>query len=225
MTDIRSAMIFAAGFGARMGALTADTPKPLVPLAGRPMIDYTIDLLRNAGITRIVANAHYLSDQMATHLESQNIIVSLEVDRILDTGGGLRAALPLLDGDPVITINPDVLWAGINPIQCLLSAWNDRMRALLMLVPKKRAFGTSNTGDFSLENSVIHRNGSYLYGGAQIIRTGDLGHFEADVFSLNVYWDHLAKSDDLNGAVYPDAWCDIGSPEGLATAEAMIVDV
>lgn len=205
-----------------MGALTTDTPKPLVPLAGRPMIDYTIDLLRNAGITRIVANAHYLSDQMATHLERQDVIVSVEVDRILDTGGGLRAALPFLDGNPVITINPDALWVGINPIQCLLSAWKDHMRALLLLVPNERAFGTSNSGDFCLENGAIRRNGPHLYGGAQVIRTNELRHFEADVFSLNTYWDHLAEVGELHGAVYPDAWCDIGSPEGLATAEEMI---
>lgn len=225
MTEIRSAMIFAAGFGTRMGDLTTNSPKPLVPIAGRPMIDYTIDLLRDAGITNIVANAHYLSDQMVSHLARQDVAVSVETDRILDTGGGLRAALPMLGNDPVITINPDAIWLDDNPIPQLLKAWQKPMQALLMLAPYERAFGTDHHGDFSLEDGKIARNGPNLYGGAQIIDTTLLDHISSDVFSLNAYWDRIAKIGRLHGIAYPGRWCDIGSPDGLTTAEAMMSNV
>ena len=225
MTKITSAMIFAAGFGTRMGVLSSHTPKPLIPIAGRPMIDYAIDLLRDAGISSIVANAHYMSDQITAHLMNRNVTVSMEDDKILDTGGGLKFALPSLGDGPVITINPDAIWLGPNPISELLSAWDPSMSALLMLAPKERAHGTNNSGDFSLEQGTIVRNGSYIYGGAQILRTHDLHKMSADVFSLNAYWDHLAKSGDLNGVAYSGDWCDIGTPEGLRTAEALVSDV
>ena len=225
MIKITSAMIFAAGFGTRMGALTSQTPKPLIPVAGRPMIDYAIDLLREAGISTIVANAHYLSDQIVTHLRTRDVTVSLEEDQILDTGGGLRSALPLLGDGPVITINPDAIWLGPNPIRELLAAWDTSMSALLMLVPAARAHGTNHSGDFSLEHGAIARDGPYIYGGAQILQTHDLHKMSGDVFSLNAYWDHLAKSGDLNGVAYSGDWCDIGTPDGLRTAEALLSDV
>lgn len=225
MTKISSAMIFAAGFGKRMGALTSDTPKPLIPIAGRPMIDHTIDFLRDAGISRIVANAHYLSDQMSAHLKARDVLVSLEDGQILDTGGGLRAALPLLDDGPVITINPDAIWLGSNPVADLLSAWGQSMRALLLLVPCEHAHGTNNSGDFSLEHGKIARKGPFIYGGAQVIKTNELHKLPSDAFSLNAYWDHLSKSCDLNGVSYMGDWCDIGTPDGLSLAEAMIADV
>ena len=186
MTRITSAMIFAAGFGTRMGALTANTPKPLIPIAGRPMIDHAIDLLRDAGISKIVANAHYLSDQMSAHLSARDVLVSVETDQILDTGGGLRAALPLLGQGPVITINPDAIWIGPNPIADLLSAWNPSMNALLSLVPNDHVYGTSNSGDFSLKQGVIARNGPFIYGGAQVIKTDEMHNIPSDVFSLNL---------------------------------------
>lgn len=225
MTEITSAMIFAAGFGTRMGQLTEGTPKPLIPIAGRPMIDRTIDLLRDAGISRILANAHYLSDQMSAHLKARDVIVSLEDGQILETGGGLRAALPLLGDGPTVTINPDAIWLGPNPISDLMSSWKPSMNALLMLVPHRRAHGTSSSGDFSLEQGVITRKGPFIYGGAQVIRTHELARIPSDVFSLNVYWDHLSKFGGLNGTSYTGDWCDIGTPDGLSLAEAMISNV
>jgi len=222
---ITSAMIFGAGFGTRMGALTSDTPKPLIPIAGRPMIDHTIDLLRDAGISNIVANAHYFSDQMSAHLNARDVVVSLENDQILDTGGGLKAALPLLGDGPVITINPDAIWLGPNPVTDLLSAWNPLMRALLLLVPNERAYGTKSSGDFSVKKGKITRKGPFIYGGAQVIETNQLHEFQTDVFSLNAYWDHLGNSNDLNGTPYSGDWCDIGTPDGLSVAEAMMADV
>lgn len=219
------AMIFAAGFGTRMGHLTRDIPKPMVPLGGEPMIGRVIDLLRDAGITRILANAHYMADRMVPYLEERGVVVLLEEPEILDTGGGLRAAMPDLKTSPVITINPDALWLGENPIKALVEAWSSEMDALLMLIDQAKASGTSSDGDFSLEHGEIVRNGPFIYGGAQIIRTNHMRNIEGSVFSLNKYWDHLAKTAPLNGIVHKGAWCDIGTPEGLAVAEDLLTDV
>ena len=220
-----AAMIFAAGFGTRMRALTKTMPKPMVPLAGRPMIDHTIDLLRDAGIRRIAANTHYLPDAIEPHLRARGVEVLREAPEILDTGGGLRHALPLLGNGPVITINPDALWLGRNPVLELLNAWQSDMRALLLLVPQNTAHGTENSGDFSLEHGEIRRGGPFIYGGAQVIQTDKLDEIESDVFSLNVFWDHLALSGPLNGQSHEGGWCDIGTPEGLAHAERILANV
>ena len=219
------AMIFSAGFGTRMGDLTREVPKPMVHLGGEPMIARAINLLRDAGITRIVANAHYLADRMIPFLEDRGVFVVREEPEILDTGGGLRAALPHLGTSPVITLNPDALWLGENPILTLRAKWKPEMKALLMLVDQASARGTENEGDFSLEQGEIRRNGSMIYGGMQIIRTDGLGEILGDVFSLNTYWDHLAKTGPMNGVVHRGAWCDIGTPEGLAVAEKLLADV
>ena len=216
-----AAMIFAAGFGTRMGALTRDTPKPMLPLAGRPMIDHAIDLLNAGGVTHIVANTHYLPDRIEPHLVSMGITICPE-DPILETGGGLRAALPLLGSGPVITLNPDVAWQGPNPVQMLRKAWRDDMQALLMLVDVEKALGTVPPGDFSLEHGEIRRNGPYRYTGLQMLRTDRLSEIDAIAFSLNAYWDLLAHDAPLNGIVYPGTWCDIGHPEGLAQANRLL---
>ena len=129
--QINAAMIFAAGFGTRMGELTRSTPKPMLPLAGRPMIDHAIDLVRNAGIVRVVANTHYLADQIEPHLVRRDVVAVRETPEILETGGGLKAALPHLGADPVVTLNPDAAWTGSNPISTLLNAWRPEMSALL----------------------------------------------------------------------------------------------
>lgn len=213
-----ASMIFAAGFGTRMGALTKDVPKPMLPLAGRPMIDHAIDLLRDGGVSKIVANTHHLADRIAPHLRAKGVIDCYE-DPILETGGGLRAALPALETDPVITFNPDAAWKGPNPVKILRNAWRDDMQALLVLVSVDRALGTAPPGDFSLEQGRINRGGPFRYTGLQMIRTDRLGEIADEAFSLNTYWDLLAESGMLHGVEYPGTWCDIGNPEGLRQAE------
>ena len=226
MTDRpQAAMIFAAGFGTRMGDLTKETPKPMLPLAGRPMIDHAVTLVRDAGIARIVANTHYLHDRIAPHLHALGVEVLHETPEILETGGGLKAALPALGPGPVLTMNPDAAWTGPNPVEALLSAWRPEMRALLLLVPLSAALTTREDGDFSLEQGEVRRKGPYLYTGAQIIRTDALGSIPDAAFSLNRYWDLLAATGPLHGIVHDGMWCDIGRPEGLAAAERMIAHV
>lgn len=222
MSEPTSAMIFAAGFGSRLAPLTKDLPKPLVPINGRPMIAHTIDLLRAAGIETIVANTHYLHSKMEAFLATEKIKFSREMPDILDTGGGLKNALPLLGSGPVITINPDAVWLGENPIRCLLEGWREDIDALLLVIRAENAHGVSGDGDFRLEQGRIHRSGPFIYGGAQIIRTNRLQEISDKAFSLNLYWDRLAANGELRGLIYEDSWCDVGHPEGLEIAEGLL---
>lgn len=215
-------MIFAAGFGTRMGELTQDTPKPMVELAGRPMIDHAIKLVRDLGVTRIVANTHYLRDVIEPHLSAHDILISPESPDILDTGGGLKAAAPLLGSEVVITINPDALWLDSNPIEMLIDAWKPDMHALMLLVRLSSAVTTRKVGDFSLEKGKIDRKGDFLYTGVQIIRINQLDKITHRAFSLNQYWDLLADDAPLDGIVYDGKWCDVGTPEGLREAEGLL---
>lgn len=215
---IDTAMIFAAGFGTRMGGLTENTPKPMLPLQGRPMVDHAIDILQDAGVKRLVANTHYLPDQITPHLKQRGVQVRHE-DPILETGGGLRAALPMLGTDPVITINPDAVWRGSNPVETILRAWQHQMQALLMLVPSPEGLEADN---FSLEHGEIIRSGPYRYTGLQILRTDRLHEIEDNVFSLNRYWDLLAEAGPIHGVVYTGDWHDIGHAEGLVAAERLL---
>ena len=126
-------MLFAAGFGTRMGALTAERPKPLIAVAGKPLIDHALDLVEPLGLARVVANLHYKPEPLIAHLSGRGILFSHETPDILETGGGLRHALPLLGRGPVFTMNTDAVWRGPNPLTLLAEAWNpDRMDAILI---------------------------------------------------------------------------------------------
>lgn len=217
-------MLFAAGFGTRMQHLTADRPKPLVPVAGRPLIDRALDLAMDVGADPIVANLHYRPEMLEAHLQSTPVQTVRETPDILETGGGLRNALPLLGADPVVTLNPDAIWAGPNPIRMLLDAWNpEQMDALLICVPLTQVHGRKGGGDFSIDaDGHLHRGGNTVYGGAQITKT-DLLHKVPDAaFSLNVVWNMMTDRDRLFGLTYPGEWCDVGHPEGIEDAEAML---
>lgn len=216
-------MLFAAGFGTRMGALTADRPKPLIPVAGRALIDHALDLARGAGIPRIVANLHYCGGMIRDHLAGQGIAFSDETDEILETGGGLRAALPLLGPGPVYTLNTDAVWTGPNPLTTLGQGWNPGMGALLLLAPVTRTRGHSGKGDFTLHaDGRITRGGPMVYLGAQIVDPAGLEGIPDRVFSLNRHWDGLIAQGRAFGVVHQGLWCDVGRPEGIATAEAML---
>jgi len=217
-------MLFAAGLGTRMGALTQSRPKPLVEVAGRPLIDHALDLVTPLRLPRVVANLHYLPEQLAAHLSSKAVALSVEAPDILETGGGLRHALPLLGTGPVFTLNTDAVWHGENPLQTLLTQWDpDRMDALLICIPKTQAVGHKGAGDFILdETGRAARGPGLIYGGAQIIKTDLLNEVEDSVFSLNLLWDRMLGSGRLYGAQYGGAWCDVGHPQGIIDAEEMI---
>ncbi|MFW2588391.1 nucleotidyltransferase family protein [Sagittula sp. SSi028] len=214
-------MLFAAGFGTRMGALTADRPKPLVPVAGKPLLDHALALTTQIP-TRVV-NAHYHADQIVDHLRGTDIHVSVEQDRILDTGGGLKQARPYLGEGPVFTLNTDAVWAGPNPLEALRAAWQpDRMDALLLCVPLDRAVGRKGGGDFTLQDDQLIWGGDMVYTGAQIIKTELLDGITDDAFSLHVLWKQAEQSGRFCGLPYSGTWCDVGHPEGITLAEDML---
>ncbi len=217
-------MLFAAGFGTRMGTLTRDRPKPLIEVAGRALLDHALDLAEDAGVGRICVNTHYKADQIAAHLEGRDVAISHEAGQILDTGGGLRAALPLLGGSPVFTMNTDAVWQGPNPLTLLSRAWDDTaMDALLLCLPPAQAIGHAGKGDLVLEaNGRATRGPSLVYSGAQIIRTDVLAEMPDGAFSLNLVWDKLIEAGRIFGTSYPGKWCDVGHPGGITLAEDML---
>lgn len=216
-------MLFAAGFGTRMGALTRDRPKPLIPVAGRALLDHALDLVGDAGL-RAVVNTHYLGDQVADHLAGRDVAISHEVPDILETGGGLRHALPLLGKGPVFTLNTDAVWDGPNPLTLLREAWDETaMDALLVTISPENAVGHAGPGDFTADaQGRLTRGPGQVYAGAQIIKTDLLPEIPQRAFSLNLLWDRMLAKGRVFGLPYPGRWCDVGHPEGIALAESMI---
>ncbi len=223
-------MIFAAGRGSRLGALCRDRPKPLIPLGGRTMLERVLDLVAEAEIPRIAVNTHYLGDQIATLLAPRpDISVIPESPIALETGGGMKNALPVLGLDPVFTLNPDALWGGPNPLVALKRAWHPgKMGALLMLVPLARATAHKGRGDFSLypDGRLQRHHGepaaAYVNTGAQIIWPEISQFIDKERFSMNVLWDILIEERRLFGIIHPGTWVDTGTPEGIAAAERIL---
>jgi N-acetyl-alpha-D-muramate 1-phosphate uridylyltransferase len=220
-------MLFAAGFGTRMGALAADRPKPLIPVAGRALIDHALDIAVAAGVTRTVVNTHYRAEQMAQHLAGRAVSISHEADRILETGGGLKAALPLLGPGPIAVLNSDGIWTGANPLVELAQAWDPgRMEALLLLLPVHRTLAHGPNADFGLdaENRLSRGHGAedHVYIGAQIIQPARISATPDAVFSLNKSWTEMIAAGTAFGVIHQGDWCDVGRPEGIAAAEALL---
>tara|TARA_B100000780_G_scaffold270211_1_gene229742 strand:+ start:244 stop:903 length:660 start_codon:yes stop_codon:yes gene_type:complete len=217
-------MLFAAGFGTRMKHLTADQPKPLVKVSGKALIDHTLEIARGIAPETILANLHYLPHMLVEHLADTGVQTILETPEILETGGGLRNALPILGDAPVITMNTDTIWSGPNPVKMVLDAWNpSQMDALLVCVPVSKTVGYSGNGDFEIDaNSRLLRGNSSVYGGVQIIKTDRLAAVSETAFSLNVIWNQMLKDERLFGINYTGNWCDVGHPDGIKLAEGML---
>ena len=217
-------MIFAAGFGTRMKHLTQDRPKPLVEVAGVPLIDHTLALAEALPAETIVVNMHYKHGMLSHHLAGKPVQPVLEWPRILDTGGGLRNALPLLGHAPVMTLNSDAIWSGPNPLTHLAKAWDPtRMDGLLCCISPKRAVDYEGPGNFVPDaTGRVIRGDGLIYGGAQIIKTEKLRQIEAESFSLNVLWDMLITENSLYAVEYVGFWCDVGHPAGITTAERLL---
>lgn len=218
-------MLFAAGKGTRMAPLTDRTPKPMIPVAGRPLIDHALALARDGGARRIVVNIHHLGQQIADHLTGQpDIAISDESDALLETGGGLKRARALLPPGPVLTLNPDCVWTGANPVAALRKGWDGaRMDALLMLVPLARAGARLGGGDFALSaEGQLARNGDLVFGGASVIAPHRLDEIDETAFSLNRVWDRILADGRAFGIIHPGGWCDVGRPDAIPLAEAML---
>lgn len=223
-------MLFAAGFGTRMGALTKDQPKPLIKVAGKALLDHALDQVTAAGVAQTVVNVHYHGDQIAAHLAGRpNTALSREHGQILETGGGLRAALPQLGAGPVFTLNTDAVWTGPNPLVTLQGHWDSaQMDALLLLAPPSQIKGFSGTGDFLLgaDGRITRAKGAagLAYLGAQILRPIGIETIEDAAFSLNILWDQMIAQGRAYGVLHRGGWCDVGRPEGIIEAENMLED-
>lgn len=221
MTTPSAILLFAAGLGTRMAPLTNTRPKPLVHVAGRPLIDHA--LAQCTGL-RTVVNVHYFADQIRRHLAQTDVLISDETEQLLETGGGLKYALPLLGSNPVLTMNTDAVWKGPNSIKPLVQVWNPtEMDALLLLIPRAQAIGHIGSGDFDMDGSGrLSRGTSYVYTGVQKISTNGLTNITENTFSMWALWDRMLKCKRIFGVVYDGQWCDVGRPDSIKTAEEML---
>lgn len=216
-------MLFAAGLGTRMGALTQTRPKPLIPVKGRALIDHALDIVTAFGPKTCVVNTHYLALLLETHLADRDVTLVHE-PMLLETGGGVVNALDQLGGSPIVTFNSDAIWRGPNPLNIVAQAWDDdEMEALLLCIPKDRAIGYKGTGDFSIDQSGrVTRQGDFVYTGVQIIKTAPILAVNEPTFSLNRVWDQLIPMGRAKAVVYDGQWVDVGTPEGIELAEALL---
>lgn len=221
-------MLFAAGFGTRMGTLTRDRPKPLIEVGGKALIDHALDLADEIAVPRVVVNTHYHGDQIRRHLASRpKVTISDERVEILETGGGLRAARPLLGAGPVFVMNSDSVWTGANPLRELAKAWDAaRMDVLLLLLPAKQFTAHKGRGDFLMDadGRLERANGrsGLSYIGAHISRTDQLDDFDERVFSLNQLWDAAIRRGRAFGMVHDGGCADVGYPEAIPLAEELL---
>lgn len=227
---VETCMIFAAGFGTRMGDLTKTTPKPLLKVGETTLLDHALEFARQGGIKAIVVNTHYLAEQIQTHLEnSADVSVIHEAPEILETGGGLKNARQKFDLDTVFCLNSDMIWLGQNPFQKMRQLWDPaKMDALLLMLPRDRALLYEGAGDFVLDAEDRLSRGSkaddekLVFSGLQIIKTEPLDAIEDHHFSLNVLWDKSIENDRLYGTCYGGEWIDVGRPGGLDYATSRI---
>ena len=237
MTRVKTAMIMAAGLGNRMRPLTDTRPKPLVEVAGKAMIDHCFEKLVEAEITRAVVNVHYMADMLEAHLAALSYPIAIRISderaRLMETGGGLVQAEPLIPEDDFFCINSDNLWTDgpTNSLQQLAEAWDDdRMDALLLLVPRITAHNYKGSGDFHLdEEKRISRKregqkAPMIYSGIQLLSKRLLRDPPAGPFSTNILWERAIGEGRLFGAIHRGEWFEVGSPEAIAPTEAALAD-
>jgi MurNAc alpha-1-phosphate uridylyltransferase len=225
------AMIMAAGFGQRMRPLTNGKPKPLVKVAGKPLIDYGIERLSEAGCELAVVNVHYLPDQIeswASHHASPKIVISDERQELLDTGGGILKALPLLGDAPFFVVNSDSIWIdkGKPALQRLIARWDDaRMDCLLLLCHPARTIGYNGRGDFlsDADGRLLGRpkagETGLAYIGAYLVHPRLFANIRLLKFSMNLLWDRAIAEGRLYGIEHEGQWLHVGTPDAIPLAE------
>ena len=231
----RAAMVMAAGLGKRMRPLTATRPKPLVEVAGQALIDHALDRLAAAGVEEAVVNVHYLPDALEAHLNKRprgpRIIISDERDLLLETGGGLVRAAPLIAADPFVCVNSDNLWIDgpVDTLRLMAAQWDpERMDALLLLVPFARANCHNGRGDFHLDavgrlrRRVPGRVAPFVYTGVQMLAKRLLAGSPDGPFSTNIFWDRAIAAGRCFGIVHPGLWFDVGTPAAIARTHAIL---
>lgn len=227
---IRHGMVLAAGLGERMRPLTNTTPKPMLKVAGQPLVDHALDRMEDAGVEQAVVNTFYLAEILENHLAhrpSPYITISREEER-LETGGGIRKALPHLGNAPFYVANGDAFWLNgpTDALGRMAEQWNDSaMDALLLLHSTVDAYGYGGRGDFLVEpDGQLSRRPEqevcpYLFTGIQILHPRLFEQAPDGVFSLNILYDRAIENGRLFGVVHDGEWFHIGTPAGLAEAE------
>jgi MurNAc alpha-1-phosphate uridylyltransferase len=227
------AMVLAAGLGTRMRPLTEKTPKPLIEVGGKPLIDWGLDALERAGVAEAVVNIHHLPEQMRRHLAKRaapRIVLSDETGLLLESGGGIVKALPLLGPKPFFVLNADTFWVegGTPNLSSLALAWDGaRMDILLMLAEMGKATGHSGRSDFLLgaDDRLARAKGDpagLIYAGAAIVHPRIFADAETKPHSLNRYFDLAAAEGRLFGWRMRGRWITVGTPEAIPEAEAAV---
>jgi N-acetyl-alpha-D-muramate 1-phosphate uridylyltransferase len=235
---LHTAMVLGAGLGKRMRPITDTLPKPLVPICGKPLIDWGLDCLAQVGVERAVVNVHYLADQLEAHFvgrKEPSIVISDERDVLLESGGGIMKALPLLGTDPFYLINSDTFWLDKDePNLARLAKFFDAnsMDILLMLASHDQATGHGSSSDFVMaadgrltrfanraadDNSV-----GYIYAGAAILHPRIFDDVESDAHSLNREFNTANAVGRLYGLPMTGHWLTVGTPDAIAPAEAVV---
>ncbi len=230
-------MVLAAGYGKRMRPLTETIPKPMVRLAGRPLIDHVLDRLAEAGVRQAVVNVHYLADVLEAHLAERagppKIAISDERDALLDTGGGVQKALDRLGPEGFFIQNSDSVWIeeGEGNLARLAGMWEPaRMDALLLLAETDGSLGYGGRGDFSLDadgrltRRAPDETAPYVFAGVSIAHPRLFADSPEGAFSLNPLWDRAIARGRLFGATLEGEWMHIGTPEALEAAEQRLRD-
>ncbi len=234
-TPPRTAMVMAAGLGTRMRPLTDTLPKPLIPVAGKPLLDHCLDRLEAAGVEKAVVNVHYLADAVEAHVKARpsdlEIAVSDERALLLETGGGLMHAKHLIDADPFLCINSDNIWTdgSAETFQLMAGLWDDaNMDALLLLIPRENAHNHNGAGDFRIDPAGrLARRGSddsapYVFTGIQMMSKRLLTDAPDGPFSTNIFWTRAIEAGRCFGAVHDGLWFDVGTPPAIAATEAVL---
>jgi MurNAc alpha-1-phosphate uridylyltransferase len=234
----RTAMIMAAGLGKRMRPLTATRPKPLIEVNGKALLDHVLEKLREAGVKKVVVNVHYLADALEAHLKSRDhgleIVISDERDLLMETGGGLIKAEPLIDSDPFLALNSDNLWIDgpADTLKLLASQWDDtKMDALLLLVPQASALNHKGIGDFHMDRAgrIRRREKShvapFVFTGIQIMSKRLLRDAPDGPFSTNILWNRAIEEGRCFGAVHQGLWFDVGTPQSIQLTETALEHV
>ncbi|WP_394731271.1 nucleotidyltransferase family protein [Altererythrobacter sp. GH1-8] len=223
-------MVMAAGLGKRMRPLTASQPKPLVRVAGKPLIDHALDRLADAGVAKAVVNVHYLADSLEAHLKERSnpaITISDERDELLETGGGMIKAQSNLP-DPFFCLNADNIWLDgpKNAFHDLSRVWDPvRMDALLLVVPHSRAANFNGPGDFHMDTlgrlrrRQTGRIAPFIYTGIQLVSHRLLREAPEGKFSTNVLWNRAMEEDRLFGTGFTGQWFEVGTPEAIKPTE------
>ncbi|NTJ65232.1 nucleotidyltransferase family protein [Agrobacterium rhizogenes] len=234
---IKQAMVLAAGLGTRMRPITDTIPKPLVKIAGKPMIDYALDALAEAGVEQVVVNVHHHADQMEAHLRGYrklDILISDERDALMNNGGGLAKGLKLLGRDPAFVMNSDLFWIGEKEgqptnLDRLAGFFDvDHMDLGMLCVALEKTTGHNGKNDFSMAEdgrlsrySDVTGNG-VVYAGTLVINPSFLDDAPADAFNINTYYDKAIARGRLYGTMLDGHWLTVGTPEAVGEAEETI---